>query len=131
MKSFLKSGLMSAGASGMDNLILINDYFSLSPHEKLLSFLIIFCSGCTISEKLGTNLLTKFIFPKKDCMDFLVAGKGILEMAYVLSRSIMIPSFDTTNPSKIPSVTANIYFLGFREIPNFLQRSSTFRKCEM
>ena len=119
------------GALAMASLILINDYFSLSPHEKLLSFLFIFWSGWTISEILGTNLLRKFIFPKKDCMDLLVAQKGILEMASILSGSIMIPSFDTTKPSKIPSVTANIYFLGLREIPNFLQCSSTFRKCEM
>jgi hypothetical protein len=36
--------------------------------------------GLIILTKLGTNLLTKLIFPRKDFMDFLLHGNGILEI---------------------------------------------------
>jgi hypothetical protein len=87
-------------------------------------------SGFTVSVKLGTNLLTKFIFPRKDCMDLLLWGGGILEMASVLSGSIIIPYLDTMNPSSLPSSTTNTYFLGLSDIPYLLHLLKTFLRSE-
>ena len=126
MKYLVQYGIKRLGASEIDSKIQLNDYFSGSTHLKTTSFLIIFCKGRMISEKLGINLLTKFIFPRKDCIAFLLEGKVILDMSWVHLGSIVIPCFDTTHPNKRPCVTTNIVFLGFKETPYFLQRSNTF-----
>ena len=69
MNSLSKFGLRKVGASAMDSLIFSNASLLSFVYLKLKSFLIISCSDLTISEKLEMNLLTKFIFPRKDCMD--------------------------------------------------------------
>jgi hypothetical protein len=80
----------------------LNSWFSYDPHLKITSFFIIFYRGLTISEKLGTKRLTKFILPRKDCMAFLDDGGGRLAMACVRSGSIIIPFLDTIKPSNFP-----------------------------
>ena len=66
--------LSPEGASDIASTILLNDYFSLLPQLKFASFIIMFCRGRIILEKLGINLVTKLIFPKKDCIAFLLEG---------------------------------------------------------
>jgi hypothetical protein len=89
------------------------------------NFLIKLCNGLTISEKLGTNLLTKLIFPKKDCMDFLEERGGSLGIAWVISRSIIIPSLNTINPRILPFSTTKTDFLGLRDMLNLQHHSRT------
>jgi hypothetical protein len=55
-------------------------WLSKGPQWYYTSFFIRFCNGLTISEKLGTNILTKFILPRKDCMEFFDEGGGSFEM---------------------------------------------------
>jgi hypothetical protein len=74
------------------------------------------------------NLLTKLIWPRKDCIDFLEVGGESLVMTCVLSGSIIIPSLDTMNPSNLPYSTTNMDFLGFKEMPNLRHRSRTVRR---
>ena len=104
MKYLVKYGLKRLGALYKASNTFLNDSFSILPQLKTTSFLIMFCKGRMISKKLGINLLTKFIFPRNDCISFLLEGKVIFYMAWVCSGSIMIPCFDTTQPNKIPCV---------------------------
>ena len=53
-------------------LIRLKDSFSPRPHLKTIFFLIINWRGKKIHEKSGTNILTKFIWPKKYCMEFFI-----------------------------------------------------------
>jgi len=56
-------------------------------------------------------------------MDFLLRGKGISEISFILSGSIHMPYLNTINPKRLPSLRAKNDFLGFKEIPYFLQHS--------
>jgi hypothetical protein len=58
-------------------------------------------------------------------MAFLEEGGGRLEMDWVLSGSIIIPSLETINPRNLPYSTAKIDFLGLREMPNLRHHSNT------
>lgn len=97
MKYSLKSWILKDGTFSISSLILMKYYFSVGPHLDSSFFLIMCCKGFTVSEKFGTNLCTKLIFPRKDCIDFLLYGKEIFDMASLLSRSIIIPNLDTKN----------------------------------
>jgi hypothetical protein len=96
MKSSLKSWILKYGIFSISSLILMKDYFSLGPHLDSSFFLIMSCKGFTVSETFGTNLHTKLIFPRKDCIDFLLYGKEIFDMASLLYGSIITPNLDTT-----------------------------------
>jgi hypothetical protein len=61
-------------------------------------------------------------------MDFLEVSGGSLAMAWVLLGSIIIPSLDTMNPSNLPYSTANMDFLGFKEMLYLRHRSRMARK---
>jgi hypothetical protein len=74
------------------------------------------------------NLLTKFICHKKDCMEFFDEGGGSFEMTWVLSGSIIIPSFDTMNPRSLPCSTTKTDFLGFKEMSYLRHRCRTYLK---
>ena len=104
----------------MDFLILTNASFWVSDHLNKTFFLIRSWSGLTICAKFGTNLLTKFIFPRKDCMAFFQPGSPIFAMASDIFGSIIIPYLETINTRSFPSVTAKNDFFGFKEIPYFL-----------
>jgi len=89
MKSLLKLGLIRVGGFTISSLTMIKDLFSLGPHSNLTFFLIMSCRGFIILEKLWTNPRTKFIFPRKDYIDFLLCGNKILEMASIVSSSTL------------------------------------------
>ena len=125
IKSLSKSGDINAGASIIAFLILINSSFKTSYHLNKTSFLIISCNGLTIYPKFGTNLLTKFILPRKDCMAFFELRSPIFTMASILSGSSIIPSLEIIKPKSLPSVIAKFDFFRFREIPYFLHLSQT------
>jgi hypothetical protein len=57
-------------------------------------------------------------------MAFLEGGQR-LEMAWVLSGSIIIPSLETINPRKFPYSTAKTDFLGLSEMTNLRHHSNT------
>ena len=95
-------GVFNAGALMISCLIESKDSLSLCPHLKIEFFLIMDCKGSTIWEKLGMNLLTKFIYPKNDCIDFLLCGKGISKISFILSGSIYMPFLDAINPKGLP-----------------------------
>ena len=97
----------------MDSLILSNASFISFVHFKFESFFIISCSGFSISAKSKMNLLTKLIFPRKDCIAFLLCGCAITLMGSILTRSMVIPSVDITNLSNVPSSMAKMLFFGF------------------
>jgi hypothetical protein len=84
--------------------------FITSSHLNSLSFFKRLEIGLAISKKFGINLLIKFIFPKKDFIDFLFFDKGIFWMASILVGSIVTPSLGTTCPSDFPSSTPKIVF---------------------
>ena len=126
-----KFGLRKVGASTMASLIFSNAYFLSFVHLKLESFLIISCSGLTISTKSEMNLLTKFIFPRKDYMVFLLWGNTIALMASILPGSIVIPSGEITNLSKVPSSIENMLFFGFKDILYPRHLSNITFKCGM
>ena len=122
IKYFSKSGILSEGACAIAALILLNAPFSMSVHLNYTLCLTIRCKGLTIWEKLGTNLRTKFIVSIKDCMSFLLWGKGIYAIASILSRSMEIPLLEIMWTKNFPSNTMKTDFLGFNEIPYFWQR---------
>ena len=128
IKSFLKLVLLSDGAWAMDVLILLNASFSESVHFNCALFLTICCKGLTIWAKSGTNLHTKLIVPIKYYIPFLLWGKRICSIALILSSSMEILFVKITWPNSFPSVTANTHFLGFKEMPYFLQRSKIYFK---
>ena len=99
-------------------------------HLNGTSFLTKCCKGLTTWEKFGTNLQTKLILPKKDCIAFLELGRLILEIASVHSGSMIMPSLEMMKPKKLPSVTAKIDFFGLREIPYFLHILNTYFKAD-
>lgn len=74
VKSLLKSGLERDRASTIVVLIQSKDYFSSRSHLNAESFLIMFYKGLTICAKSKINLRRKLIFPRKDCIPFLVLG---------------------------------------------------------
>jgi len=123
VKSHEKSVIIKDGSSTMDFFIESEDWLSWDPQWYCTSFFIKFCNGLTISEKLGMNLLTKFIWPRKDCIDFLEEGGGSLEMTWVLSGSMIIPSLNTMNPRSFPCSTTKTDLLGFRDM-SYLQHHS-------
>ena len=103
--------------------MLLNAPFSMSVHLNCTLCLTICCKGFTICAKSGTNLQTKFIVPMKDCIPFLLWGKGIYAIASILSRSMEIPFLEMMWPNNFPSNTVKTHFLGFEEIPYFRQQS--------
>jgi hypothetical protein len=124
-----KSGLRRDGALAIIVLMVSNASFSNAVFLNYMFFLIIFCKGFTISTKSGTNLLTKLIMLKNDCMDLLLCGGEISRMDLVLSRSTEISYLEITFPNKIPSKIVNIVFLVLREIPYFLHYSKIYFRC--
>lgn len=75
-----------------------------------------FCSGLAISVNLETNLLTKFIFPKNECMDFLLWGYESCSMVLTLLGSMIIYSLEMICLINFPSITTKLLFLGFKEV---------------
>ena len=75
----------------MASLIFSNASLISFVHLKLKYFFIISCSVFTTSAKLDMNLLTKFIFPRKDSMDFLLCGSTMAFIASILHGSIVMP----------------------------------------
>ena len=98
IKYFSKLGLLSYGAWAMDVLILLKISLFELIHLNWTLFLIICFKGLTIWTKFGTNLHTKLIVPIKDCIPFLLWGKGICSIALILSGSMEIPFFEITWP---------------------------------
>lgn len=49
-------------------------------------------------------------------MDFLFEVKKMLDIILILLGYIIIPSFDTMNPSNLPSMSAKNDFFQFNEI---------------
>ena len=76
------------GAYSMASLISSKSSLLSFVHLKLKYLFIISCSGFTISMKSKMNLLMKFIFPRKDCMAFLLCGSTIDLIASILPGSI-------------------------------------------
>jgi hypothetical protein len=112
MKSLSKFGINRARDFSIYSLILAKDSFFLGPHLNLAFLFIMSCKGFTVSEKLGTSLLTIFFFLRKDCIDFLL---WILEIISILSGFIIIIALETTNPRI--SFIYNKDRMGFKEIP--------------
>ena len=103
IKYFSKSWLLSEGAWAIAVLILLNAPFSMSVHLNYTLCLTI-CSKClTICAKSGTNLHTKFIVPMKYYMSFLLWGKEIYAIAYILFGSMEIPLLEIMWPNSFPS----------------------------
>ena len=122
MKYFSKLGLLREGAWTISVLILLNALFSKSIHLNWTLCLTICCKGLTIWTKSGTNLHTKFIVPMKDCIPFLLWGKGICAIALILFGSMEIPFLEIMWPKIFHSNTAKTHFFGFREMPYFRHR---------
>jgi hypothetical protein len=72
--------------------------------------------GLTVSEKSNTNILTKFIFPKNDCIDLLLFGNGICMLNFMHYGSMEIPSLETMCPNIFPSEIMKMILLGLRDI---------------
>ena len=123
MKYFSKLGLLRDGAWAIDVLILLNAPFSEPVHLNWTLCLTICCKVLTIWATSSINLHTKFIVPIKECMPFLLWGKWICSIALIFYGSIEIPFFEIMWPNSFPSITANTYFFGFKEMPYFRQRS--------
>ena len=123
INSFKKLGLVNEGELAIASLMLVNPSHWVASHLYSSFYFTISCKGLTVPTKLGTNLRTKLIFPMNDCIDFLLWGGGNFEITSALSWSIIIPSFDTTNPRSLPLVTQNIDFLGLRDMPYLRHRS--------
>lgn len=101
-------------------LISSNAIFVCGVHSILAFFFNISFKGFTILAKPVINFLTKLIFPKKDLNSFWLVDKLILEMASMCLGSINIPFFVIKCPNNLPSVTQNMHFFGFKEIPYLL-----------
>ena len=86
-----------------------------SDHSNCTYFLTKCCKGLTTWEKFGTNLWTKLILPKKECIVFWEPGRQIFEIDSVFSGSMIMPSLETMKPNNLPFVTVKIDFLGLRE----------------
>ena len=71
------------------------------------------------------NLLRKLILPRKACNSLMFLGGLMLRMASILAGSILIPYLDIMCPSNLPSSNPNNFFLGFKELPNFLHLVKT------
>ena len=122
MKGLEKFGVARDGALTITCLIRLNASYSTWPHLKSEFFLIIAYNGDTILEKSGTNVLKKLIWPRKDCIAFLLCGKDISEISLILSGSIWILDLDTVNPRSFPSLNAKKDFFGLSQIPYLWQR---------
>ena len=72
IKGSEKFGVAKDGALMIACLIRLNASCSSWPHLKFEFFLIISSKGDPILEKSRRNLFTKLIWPRKDCMDFLL-----------------------------------------------------------
>jgi hypothetical protein len=94
--------------------------FFRNPFKIYASFLIISWRGLTVSVHLGTNHLYKVHISKERMHIFLVMRGGILEMASVLSGSIIIPPFDTINDKSLILSTIKTYVFGFIEMSYLL-----------
>lgn len=57
------------------------------------------------------------IFPKKNCISFLFIEKGIYVLFLTMSGSTLIPLLTIIWPKRLPSNTAKIIFLGFKDVP--------------
>ena len=114
INSLSKFGLCKVGSYAMASLIFSNASFLSFAHLQLESFLIISCSGLTISAKLEMNLLTEFIFLIKDCIAFLLWGNTIALMDSIVHGSIVIPSGENVcawNSQSILPLSRSIHLL--------------------
>jgi len=75
------------------------------------------------------NLLTKLIYPRKDCKAFSFEGRDNLFISSNLSRSIDQPSFEITCPRTFPSPISKIDFFVFKEIPYLLHLIKAYSRC--
>lgn len=80
-------------------------------------------------KKSWMNLFTKFIWPRKDCKDFLLDGRAKSLMALTLSRSIAHPSFEMIWLKNLPSSIMKINFFRFREISYLLHLMKAYFRC--
>jgi len=96
---------------------------------KGISFFNIRVISLIMLKKSWINLLTKLIWPRKDCRDFLLDGRDRLFMALTLSELMAHPSFDMTWPSSLPLSTAKIDFFGFKDIPYLLHLRKACSRC--
>ena len=92
MKSFSKFGLMRVRGEAMATLISSKLYFPSLVNAKTILFLSIVVRGFTMVVRLGINLLTKFILPRKLCNPLLCLGRGRASIAFVLFGSMVKPS---------------------------------------
>jgi hypothetical protein len=129
MNSLSKFMLHKVVASSITSLILLNVYLLSFIHLGFVYFLIIYWSGLTISAKSENNLLTKLIFPIKDCISFLSSGGAMIFTTSILLGSIVIPSIEITNQSSVPSSMEKILFFGFNEISYHRHRSNISLRC--
>ena len=128
MKSFSKFGLTNIGAFTIVVLISSKDLLPSCCHLKGCFSLIMLNMYLTFSKNLGTKFLRKLIWPKKDFRSLLLVGKVSFYMAFTLSGSILMPSWETICPKSLPSSTNNKYFFGFKDIPCCLHWLSTFSR---
>ena len=130
-KYFSKLEILREGTCAIATLMLLKETFSFSVHLNCTLFFTICCKGFTICAKSGTNLHTKFIVPMTDCIPLLLWGKGIWDIASILSESIEIPFLEIIFPIIFASNTAKMFFLGFKDMSYFLQRSIFFQMKHM
>jgi hypothetical protein len=107
------------------------DLMALSFHMNTVSFFSNALIGFILSTKFGTNLRMKFIFPKKDCRDFLLAGGRTSLIDWSLSGSVEIPPSEAMCLKSFPLSIPKTDFLGFKEIPYFLHLSKKILRCDM
>ena len=83
-----------------------------------------------IYGKLGTNILTKLIFPRKYYIAFFNPGRPIFSIASTLLGSMIVPYLETMNPISLLSRTKKNDLFGFKEIPYFLHFQKHVSKIE-
>ena len=126
MKYLSKLGLTRVGVDVIDYFISSKLAFPSFFQVDTRFFFNIVVRGFTIEERLGMNLLTNLILPKKLYNPFLWLGSVRDRTASTLSGSIFNPFLDTICPMTFPWSVAYTHFLGFRDTPYSLHLSNTY-----
>ena len=126
MKSLSNFGLMRVGAKAMAALISSKCAFPSLVHENTMFFVSMVVRGFTMVAKLGINLLTKCILPRKLYRPFLWLGRERASISFVLSGLMVRPSLDTICPNNFPWLVAKTHLLGFKDIPYSLHLINTY-----
>ena len=109
----------------MATLISSQFYFPSLVHEKAISFFSIVIRGFTMVARLGINLLTKFILPRKHCKRFLCLGRERETISSIPFGSIVRQYLDTIFLINFPWLVANTHLLRFKDIPYSLHLINT------